>query len=571
MIDLYRLLAEHPPEVLRVIAEQWQVSLWESDTIGIARRLGDAMLASGALERRIAGLSAAARTALYTLAREGGMASSKSLALRFGGLRRIGPSALERERPWAAPVSPIEELFYAGLVYRGFGAVPGGHGELLLLPRELQERLPRFHETDADIIETAPEPTAPLDDGVALSEDGLAILSFLRRARPLAADIAHSQLPAWLAVNGPLAGRLLGEVSGPRLALLWRLLRRMGLIETQDGRLVPSLAARDWLRARDVSRAARLYRAWRDDTSIDDLSQVPGLSCDPNGCPHDPKVARANLAAFLKRLTPGQWYTADGLLEALKRQRPTFLRPDGDMVSWLIRDSASGQYLQGPQSWKQVEGRLALYLLSQPLRWLGLVSVSIGTDGVKSLRLTTLGAAILGSSSAPSATRPSPLAQVEADGTIRVALTQSAYERYQLERIATWQSQSDVALYRLSDESVWEGYNGAITVPQMLAFLKRISGDRVPASLALTMQAWGGRFGRATLRQATLLVLADEHTASDIQHDRRASAMIAEALTPTILVVRPEAKNELTELLKAKGIWPRIITDSPAPSADPEH
>lgn len=65
----------------------------------------------------MAALSPGAREALGILRREGGRATVKSLALRFGELRRIGPAALERERPWEHPMPPLEELVYSGLAF----------------------------------------------------------------------------------------------------------------------------------------------------------------------------------------------------------------------------------------------------------------------------------------------------------------------------------------------------------------------------------------------------------------------------------------------------------------------
>lgn len=560
MLDLYRLLAEHPLPMLRAIAASWQVALDEGDNVSAARQLGDAMLAPGALSRRLETLSAEARETLALLARESGRASVKSLTLRSGELRRIGPAAIERERPWEAPASPLEELYYSGLVFRGFGPLPGGHGEVLLVPREVLARLPAPTPVAAALEHAlAAPPTVVYDDGLALSEDVLAVLCHLRRVQPSAEGVGHLAPPAWLGAEGPLAKRLVGPATEARLTLLWRLLWRLKLIHGEQGRLTPALAARDWLRARDVARAGRLFRGWREDPHLIELTRVPTLVCDPDGCPHDPTVPRRNLATFLRALQPDTWYNIEGLLQVLKRHQPTFLRPDGDMNAWFIRNAATEEYLRGPQSWEAVEGQFATYLFTGPLRWLGLVRLG-GAAGAMptTLALSTLGAAILGKPLAPETSRPKTPAQITPDGVISVPLANTAYERYQLERIAQWQGQDQVARYRLTEDTVWEGYNAGISVPRMVAFLTRVGGE-LPPSLALRLQAWSGRFGRATIRQATLLVLADEATAQEILHDRRLSALISESLSPTVLVIRPGAVDELTAVLKEKGIWPQRL------------
>jgi hypothetical protein len=566
-MDLYRLLSEHPPAVLRAIAANWQVELEDQDPLQAARQLGDAMLAPGALVARITALSPEARQALSVLAQSHGQAAMKSLTLRYGDMRRVGPGRLERDRPWDETPSPLEELVYNGLAFRAFGAVPGGHGELLLLPGELLERLPPpTRAAPAMDLALAPEPALVADAGLALSEDVLAVLSYLRRVQPAAPpDDDHLQPPAWLMTDQHLARRLIGARDEARLALCWRLLWRLNLIEEKHGRLRPSLAARDWLRSADVSRATRLYRAWRDDPRVAELEQVSALICDPDGCPYDPVASRRRLMQFVQELQPGSWHTPESLAQALKRSQPTFLRPDGDLTSWFVRDAITGQYLRGIESWERVEAALALYLLTHQLHWLGLVRLGApGPDSAPTaLGLTDLGTAMLGKATAREAGRDAALAQANAQGDVHVALRGSAYERYQLERIAFWQGQQEVAHYLLTEESIWEGYNAGITVEQMLAFLKRITGAGLPTDLTLTLQTWARRFGRATLRQATLLMLADEGTAREIARDHQLSALIVETLTPTVLVVRANDVDELTAALKARGIWPQKETDSP--------
>jgi hypothetical protein len=568
MLDLYRLLAEQPLAMLGAIAESWQVALAESDPIRAAQLLGDAMLASGAVERRVAALSPGAREALGVLRREGGRATVKSLALRFGELRRIGPAALERERPWKHPMPPLEELVYSGLAFRAFGAAPGGHGELLLAPRELLERLPASGQPPVVDAPLADLPDRVADQGLALSEDLLALLSHLRRAQPRIDEAAPERLPTWLAESGPLgegplAGRWIGSPTPDRLALLWRLAWQLRLVSADGGRLRPALAARDWLRAPDGTRAGRLYRAWRDDAQWVDLAHVAAVTCDPGGCPHDPAAPRRNLCALLRQLEPNRWHRLADVVQALKRHRPTYLRPDADLTSWFIRDAASGEYLSGPASWELVEGRLAEHLLTQPLHWLGMVRLGSSGEGALAdrLALTDLGAAILGRGARPPARRPEPLARIAADGAINVALTQSSYERYQLERIAEWQGQDEVASYRLTESSVWGGDNAGISVPQIAAFLRRITGGAVPAGLQLTLQAWEARFGRATLRQAVLLEFADEETAREALGDKQIAPLIAQALTPTLMAVRPNDIQELIAALQGRGIWPRLPLD----------
>jgi len=198
-MDLYRLLSEHSPAMQRAIAANWQIDLRDPDPRQAALQLGDAMLAPGAVETRLATLSPEAREALALLAQRHGQAALKGLALRYGEVRRIGPGRLERDHPWDEAPSPLEELVYNGLAFRAFGAVPGGHGELLTVPGEVLERLPPpAKATPAFDLPLAATPATVADEGSALGEDILALLCHLRRVQPVApTDNEHLTPPGF--------------------------------------------------------------------------------------------------------------------------------------------------------------------------------------------------------------------------------------------------------------------------------------------------------------------------------------------------------------------------------------
>jgi len=61
----------------------------------------------------------------------------------------VGPARLEREQLWRTPISPAENLWYLGLLYRGFEQLPNGAmREVFFAPAELVPLLPLLKTPD---------------------------------------------------------------------------------------------------------------------------------------------------------------------------------------------------------------------------------------------------------------------------------------------------------------------------------------------------------------------------------------------------------------------------------------
>jgi hypothetical protein len=562
MKDLYRCLDEYPEDLLLAIAGAWGVALPRGDAMRMVKRLGDEMLSPGAIAPALAGLSPPAQEALAYLAAQGGAAPARPTALRYGALRRFGPARLRREKPWLDPTGPLEELYYRGLVYRAYGQLGDYYGDLFLIPDELAALLPPMQAPSA-VGQTAlgAEPERALSAGAALLEDLLALIVLLRRQPlPWPADATPSTeaLVAWAQ-----GARLLGGADQGRLQMLWRLLARQELAE-HDGRYWRlALGARQWLRQRDAEQWLETFTAWRDDAGWDELLHLPTILCEQAGWQNQPARARRRLCAILAAFAPGVWYDLESLLQALRDQHPDYLRPDGDLDSWLIRDAQSGEYLRGLDSWVAVEGALARHLLAGPLHWLGVTDLGMEgeTGSVVALRLTSAGKRLLAglAPETPAPAASEPPAQIDEQMLVRIATRDTRYLRYQLERLAVWQAQDDgEARYLLSEDAVWQGLNTGIQGEQIQAFLRRIAGDALPPSVERTLGAWAGRFGRVSLGRAVVLETLDEATMQEIRQGSELAALLGESLGPTRCLVSDEHLDELVARLKQRDIWPRL-------------
>ena len=356
------------PRDAQAIADAWQIALAHGQSsLEKVDQLAAAMLVEEAQRRVLAALSAEAQAALQEIVTQAGVLPGHRLKLRYGALRRFGPAKLERDRPWTDPANVLEELYYKGLIYRAYGAVGGQHAELVLVPEPLLSSLPKMAQEPVCELLAEAAPTRMLAQGNALAEDVLALLVRLRQAPiPGSLPSADESRPAAGSVTSDwpelgLGDRWQGPDEATRTALVWRIAFRLQLIQEEQGLLAPSLRAREWLRLSDRQRLARMVQAWRDDSVWDELRHQPGLILEDTGWKNDPRLARQNLVRFLQECPRQQWLDMARWLEALKDRFPDYMRPDGDLESWFIRDAETGSYLSGVEAWDQVEGVVARF------------------------------------------------------------------------------------------------------------------------------------------------------------------------------------------------------------------
>ena len=505
-------LAEYPRIMLEAIAEGWGVALTDEHTHEIVERLADEMVSAESVQFVLRRLDEAEREALaYVLAL--GQVKAHVMTRKYGAIRRLGAGRLEWEAAWRQPVSAAERLWFLGLIYREYAKEERYHGQVFYTPAELRAALPPLGiELPAFGVERAPSPSVVQDDADALAHDAFVVLSYVRRhevrARSprrhgLRRDSGGHGAPAPNRGHGVPEGiltarewaalrpRLAGPSDAQRLRFLLHLCACAGLVVVKEGLWVPSAEAAAWLKGSDVARQRALYQAWLDDDDWNELWLMPGVRCEDTGWRNDPPLPRRVVVEYLRQCPLTTWCTIDSFVESIHQVAPDLMRPDGDYDSWYIRDAQTGQYLTGWGSWPRVEGALIRYLLRHPLRWLGMVAIgrSQAEADASSFMLTEQGAAVLESGEvAPG--EPQCIV-VQDDLQVVVPAGASWYDRFLLERFAEWIEERDgAARYRLRARSVRACLSGGVTVQQVLAFLRRVSGGRLPPGVVRALQSW---------------------------------------------------------------------------------
>ena len=550
MHSLRRFLVDYDMAMLRAVAENRGVRLdtnLQSEAVDrLAPALGDPLSVRAALAR----LSPGALAALSALAAAGGRLRAPQFARAYGQIRPVGPGRLEREALWQKPENPAEELWYAGLIGRGFAEDRGGPGEFVFLPDDL---LPLLPEPDAGRpffpLETVPPPADPGAAELSLAHDLFDYLVYLQGhdVRPYADGRLGRRDTA------ALQRRMAGS-SPRRLALVHHLAARLGLAARQGEFLrLEGAPVKAWLTAAPSDQLAVLQNAWREDPTWMDLCQVPGLHCDDAGgwlARYDPVAVRGALLDLLAHCPPDAWWTAGAFVAAVKEAHPDFQRPDGDYESWYVReaDAERGEYLSGFGSWDAVEGRLVRDLLGGVLSWLRVVRAAPG--GI--YRLAEAGLRFLGLPAPPAEeVAPGPIV-VRANFCVEVPGPGNLYTRFQLERFAERKGE-DPCLYSLSAAGLGRALGRGVRVEQILAFLSQAAGGSLPANVAGQLRLWAGRFGQVELEEVAILRVRSERALKELSVLPETRAYVTRRLSPVTALVRREDLPALRRALQALG------------------
>lgn len=540
MRPLRSALLDEPLAKLMAIVDVWDATIQATSQKEIAEAL-----ATHALQPEIArevreGLPAQAQTALSVLLRAGGKMPVAAFERRFGVIRPMGPGRLERERPWNAPVSPAETLWYRGIIFRAFDKGSGAPVESIYVPSDLH---PLLDDGDAQLDASAPVraiSSVSDDDASPLLDDVTTILCFAQNN-----DVRVRADGLWDAISRASLARMLRDPDGAadahpdrRFAFLLNVLTRLGWLRAQDGKL--RLAAQPvstWLQQDGAARRTVLMNAWRNDPDWNDLSHVETIELQMQHSWSNDALRERH--AILRMLD--EWVsehsaltTGDAFVAHVKRTNPDFARVDGRYDTWHIRDVLTGAFLQGFEAWDRVEAALIRYVIGGPLRWL--------EDGRVAARLSQTGEA------------PAAPFFVAADGAITISGA-LAFERFQLSRVADWlDKQAGAYVYALTPRSLKRASDQGIKPQRVREFLEEKSAAQLPARLAGAIDRWVERGPEARLESALLLRTRDAAALDALLKLDPVRRALIERLAPNCALIRAHDARAVRAAIAGSGV-----------------
>ncbi|MGC9349102.1 MAG: hypothetical protein ACP5JG_13235 [Anaerolineae bacterium] len=534
---LYQALLDSEPARLRVIAQQWAIPLTSGRRADIAAELVDAMATAESVERRLTQLTPEQRSALNDLLRNDGTMPWPIFIRRWGEVRAVGAGRIERDELWRDPVSSAEALWHVGLVQRAFDERGGQPVEMAFVPEELALYMPRPQPLDIPAPPAAAAP-APYE-------------------KPGEDTLCDDLVTLWAAIQQEDSPEEIHPPAVVRAALVTTLSVEHGwLRQDGDGRLRPiPNAILAWLRSDPWSQWSALVRAWMESERWHDIAYVPELAPDPvHDWPSAPLASRRALLEMLRKCEPDTWYDIVAFRDYVRAHATDYLRPDGNYHTWAPRDARTDKPLRGFEAWDSVEGALVNFIITGPLTWLGLVDVGLQAEREPPVkfRLNEAGAALLGTASPPSLSKPGPV-QVDRNGTLIVP-RRRRYERFQLNRIAASVGSAGSFRYQLTPASLRSAKRQRISLDRIIAFLEEAAENNLPAHLQAAIARAYRQGAGASLEEVWLLRVPD----SQLLQSPEMRELIVEHLGPELAIIQ-ERDRELVARILLKN---QVLTDS---------
>ncbi len=528
MPDLIHSLLKQDIGHLHIIAEFWGLELESTDVAAAREELSASLLDAGLLAELMDTLSPQADSAITDLVNSGGRLAWQAFTRKYGDIREMGAGKRDRERPHLKPASTAEILFYRGLLGRAFFETDKGSQEFAYIPDDV---LLLIESTDGQLpiptAEALGRPASPKEKGTDLPADDSII------------DDAATMLAALRTSRSDWQSDL-------RLSTL---LTTAKLIKKDT--LQPE-AVKAFLEAPRKDALKMLQDAWLQSTTFNELKLMPGIICEGKWT-NQPQETREFLLNLMDAIPEGKWWSLNSFVRDVKQKYADFQRPAGDYDSWFIKRESDGQYLRGFSYWDQVDGALVKYFITDILHWLGQMDVSIAEDTAEPVAFRI--------SSFESAGEEKGKISVGSNGRISVERFAPRVVRYQIARFCEWEeSKSEVYKYQITAQSLKHAKEQGLKAEQLLALLVRHTNNKVPPALVKALKRWEVSGTEARVETQVVLRVSKPEVLDELRKSR-AGKFLGEILSPTAVIVKGGAIQQVTDALAELGLFAEVMRD----------
>ncbi len=522
-----------------------------------------------------------AHGAMQMLNGGGGQMPEKQFERLFGEIHEMGSDGIAQEKPLQRPKSTADALYYRGLIHKAYENASTGTRTIIFIPDDLRAVLP-LRKTSYDNVKDMP-PEADEAAWMAAAEGmegavDIPVLEDVTDPRPADTSLVDDMatLLAYVRILNPLldGGYLSADdmtqlerglivPDRRRLYFLTALALAAGLIDVHQGRALPHrTAAQPWLSAPRHEQVRQLVEAWRQTRYIIDLAFVPGLRPDMEAgdlAQYDAAAVREVIIDMMASLLPQEgWWPRSIFIEAVHDENADFQRPNGDFNSWYIR-GADGEYLNGYESWHEVEGAMLEYLLTGPFHWLGLVDLAENAG-----RFTAYGLAFLKLKKWPTPPDQPEKVEIAADGTIYVSRRASRMDRYTVSRMTSWLSPPGAGesryTYKLDGGSVEKAAAQGINAAQISGTLTNLSGAPLPPNVARLLERWrGGASASVTFERLLVLRTTSPEVLDQVYNDPALRRYLGARLGEMAVIIRGDQADPLRAALAELGIQAELV------------
>lgn len=516
---LAQTLQDHDRGHLKIIAHLWGLELPNDQHSVTVQGLSSAML--DRTPEILETLPGDARHALERLLESGGRVPMEVLVRQFGPLREMGQGKRDRLEPWKEPASPLEMLWYRGLIAKAFADSTGGPQEFGFVPDDLLDKLPEVSRPERRPLgEPAPCPKQIIPANTNAVDDATTILAAHRRA-------------------GELDRRWLSDFlrQPDSMALIEGLLQEADIFGSPEH-------IRDFLQMARDQALEHLQDTWQSSTEWNDLSQTPGVISPTGDWPNDPLAGRRAALDLLDTVPADTWWSLSSFVDAVHAVDPGFMRPAGGFDSWYLQLAEDGSSLHGFEAWDKVEGQYLRRLIAGPMLWLGLAD--IGHDPSAFRLIAAMG----------SDAHMTPSKEGEAvawpDGRIRIARGADRTLRYQLARLCSWERMDGGAYYyRLTAQSLHAAEDHGLTAAHARKALAEMGA---PEGVLNALERWERAGMEARIERQTILHVEDPQILDLLLKAPSTRRYLSEQLGSNSVVVDPLHWCQLQEAAVRLGL-----------------
>jgi hypothetical protein len=548
MRTLDKTLQDYDLGHLRIIAACWGLDMPSLSFAETLAHLIEYMIQESVMEEILEGLVPSAQEALQLMVHQGGQMPFSDLIRRYGPVRQMGTARRDRLKPWQNPISPVEVLWYHGLLSRAFIDTPTGPQEYAFIPSEILQHL----------LKVADSAQEPLGRPASIPRVGqLALKAAVDDATSLLADLRS--LPEKQEYLNDERRSRLGPFlfNSQSIEMLFILLTEMEILTIGPIQPDPE-TTRKFLDLPREQALAHLLLAWKDSHLWNDLQHTPGLAISTEKWPNNPFSTRQIILHQLRQIPINTWWDVESLIQAIRERQPGFQRPSGDFDSWYIQDATTGDFLRGFNHWDKIDGALLSFILCGPLHWLGVTD--IGKDDPQGLpsafRLTQRLRLLFGEAPASEHVESSTQSQISADGIITIPRDAPQALRYQIARFCDWIERTEQAtIYHLNPSALERATAQGLQMMQVRSILEKLTGRPLPNPLLQAIARWDQHGREAYLERTVLLRVGDSKVLERLRSNRRTARYLGEILTPTTAVVREKDWERLCSAAARSGLF----------------
>ncbi len=521
-------------DFIKICAKNWHFDIKSSEKNTAITEFIIYISETNTINSYINALPENSKNAFYFLLEHQGRFPSLQYIHQFGEIRVMGPARRDREKPYQNPVSPVEDLWYRGLIGKSFLEDASLLEEYFYIPDEIMQSLVSEQNKNGYQFGEAALPEHYLDTDTAndkVLDYMCTILSSYRNNK----EISAATLNRW-------------EIPYTSLN---QLLRAVGLINI-DNQPNPDIT-KTYLEADRGQALLLLYNAWINNETFNELHLTPGLVFEGKW-KNAPIRTRKTLLSFVEKIPKNTWWSIPSFINAIQKQYPDFQRSAGEYDSWYIRKSNSKQYLKGISSWHEVEGELINYFITGPLHWLGITDIGSPSKTAKpsSFRLSQWAQQILNGHI------PSPVQEenekviVNSNGNIYISSLCPRAIRYQISRFCDWQEDKKEYWYHLTPSSLQNAKGQGLKIKYLLNLLESYGKSPVAPGLKRAINNWDQNGSQAIIEQPMILT-ADSPEIINILEKSGARRFLGKKLNPTTMIIKSNAKEHIQKTLAENG------------------